>query len=120
MCSVYNAKHIVYYCILIHIAPPVIIRPPEDLAVEVDRLVTIPCVSDGIPIPDVMFLMDGNEVEVDTRVTQAGQFLVITRADIGDDGLYSCMAENSAGTAESEAARLVVFRKCLASYKLTS
>jgi len=92
---------------------PVIIRPPENEAVEVNRLVTIPCVSDGVPVPNVLFFMDGNDVQTnDNRVTQAGQFLVITRAEMSDAGMYSCTAQNPVGTITSDPARLVVFRKC--------
>ena len=90
---------------------PVFIRPPENEAIEIDRLVNIPCVSDGVPIPDTVFYINGNPVELDERVTQAGQFLVITRALPSDDGMYTCTAENSAGSITSESARVIVFRK---------
>jgi len=93
------------------LAPPTIVRPPTDATVEIDRLVTMPCVSDGIPSPDVTFFKNGNPIELNSRVIQTGQFLVITRAEITDDGIYNCMAENSAGIAVSNTARLVVFRK---------
>ena len=72
---------------------------------------TIPCVSDGVPMPTVAFLKDGSAVELDARVTQTGQFLVITRAEAGDNGMYSCTANNSAGNITSSEARLIVFRK---------
>ena len=88
-----------------------IIRAPEDVAVEINRLVTIPCVSDGVPVPTVTFFKDGSVVEIDNRVTLAGQFLVITRTEAGDNGMYSCRAENSAGNVTSGEARLIVFRK---------
>lgn len=91
---------------------PVIIRLPENEAVEVNRLVTIPCVSDGVPKPNVVFFKDGNAVQTDgNRVTQVGQFLVITRAEISDAGMYSCTAQNSEGNVTSDPARLIVFRK---------
>ena len=90
---------------------PVIVRPPENEAIEIDRLVTLPCVSDGVPLPDTTFYMNGNPVGLDSRVTQTGQFLVITRAETGDDGMYSCTANNSAGSITSAPVRLIVFRK---------
>ena len=94
-----------------YLAQPVIIRGPDDVVVEIDRLVTLPCVSDGVPMPNVTFFMDGNAVELDTRVIQNGQFLVITRVVASDDGAYTCTAQNSAGTSTSGEGRLVVFRK---------
>ena len=90
---------------------PVFVRPPEDEAIEIDRLVTIPCVSDGVPMPDTTFYVNGDPVGLDSRVIQTGQFLVITRAEPGDDGIYRCTANNSAGSITSAPARLVVFRK---------
>ena len=90
---------------------PVFIRPPENEAIEIDRLVNIPCVSDGVPVPDTVFYINGNPVVLDERVTQAGQFLVITRALPSDDSMYTCTAENSAGNITSEPARVIVFRK---------
>ena len=88
-----------------------IIRAPEDVAVEIGRLVNIPCVSDGVPLPTVTFFKDGSVVELDNRVTQAGPFLIIARTEASDNGMYSCMAENSAGTVTSGEARLLIFRK---------
>ena len=99
---------------------PVLIRPPEDEAVEINRLVNIPCVSDGVPLPNVTFLKDGEAVEMDARVTQNGQFLIISRVEIGDGGMYSCRAENDAGIAISDAARLIVFRKYSSMHWLAS
>jgi len=98
---------------------PVIIRPPENEAVEIDRLVTIPCVSDGVPVPDVVFHMDGSDVQTNSRVTQAGQFLLITRTEMSDAGMYSCTAKNPAGTITSNSARLIVFRKYFTVWKET-
>lgn len=90
---------------------PVLIRPPEDQAVEIGRLVNIPCVAEGVPMPNITFFVDGSPVELDATVTQAGQFLVITGVEIGDEGMYSCTAQNSAGSITSSPARLIVFRK---------
>ena len=92
-------------------ALPIIVRPPEDTAVELDRLVVLNCVSTGIPEPIVTFFHSSSEVQLDNRITQNGQFLIITRAEITDSGEYFCQAVNSAGTAQSSPATLVVFSK---------
>ena len=79
---------------------------------------TIPCVAEGVPTPDVEFLRDGVLLIPDnSRVIQSGQFLIISRATTSDEGSYSCRAENSAGTAISGEARLIVFRKSATQYK---
>jgi len=80
--------------------------------------VTIPCVAEGVPTPNVEFLRDGTVLIPDnSRVIQSGQFLIISRATISDDGSYSCRAENPAGIAISDEARLIVFRKSATQYK---
>lgn len=90
---------------------PVIIRPPLTVAVEINRILNIPCVSTGVPTPNVTFFKDGNAVETDSRVTQSGQFLIITRIIASDTGEYHCLAENSVGNTTSEAVRIIVFSK---------
>jgi len=92
-------------------ALPTIVRPPEDTAVEVERLVVLNCVSTGIPDPTVTFFHDSSEVQLDSRITKRGHFLIINRALLTDRGEYYCEATNSAGTARSNPATLVVFSK---------
>jgi len=92
-------------------ALPIIVRPPQDTAVEVERLVVLNCVSTGTPDPTVTFFHDSSEVQLDSRITQRGHFLIINRALLADRGEYFCEATNSAGTVQSSPATLIVFSK---------
>ena len=90
---------------------PFIVRPPEDDAAEVGRLLSIKCLSNGIPDPTVTFFHNSIEVQLDFRISQQGHFLVITDARESDSGEYHCTAENVAGAIQSDPARLVIFSK---------
>ena len=86
-------------------------RAPESVAVEVQRTLSLACVSTGIPDPNVTFFHNSIEVEFDVRVRQVGHFLIIANADDTDSGEYYCRAENIVGNVLSASARLVVFSK---------
>ena len=94
------------------VAMPVIEGSPEDEAVELDGIVRLSCFASGVPVPDIKFYHNDVEVVLDSRVAQAGSFLVITRAVVEDQGMYHCEAANMVGTARSNSSTLIVFSKC--------
>ena len=95
------------YCSFV--AVPVIVRHPEDVAVELGRLVVLRCTSTGLPTPMVTFYHNDAEVTLNNRVVQIGQFLQITNAARDDQGTYHCVARNDAGNVTSTSAALVIF-----------
>ena len=94
---------------ILSVAVPVIVRHPEDEAVELDRLVLLRCTSTGVPVPQVTFYHNDAEATLNSRVVQIGQFLQITRVTRDDQGRYHCVASNDAGEVMSTTAVLVVF-----------
>ena len=94
------------YC---SVAMPVIEGSPEDEAVELDGLVRLSCFASGVPVPKITFYHNDVEVVLDSRVAQAGSFLLITRAVVEDEGMYHCEANNTVGTARSNSSTLIVF-----------
>ena len=65
---------------------------PSVLTALIGQTVTLPCVVQGEPRPQVSWFHDGRLLE--TRDVAA---LRIQRASLADRGSYSCVAENSAG-----------------------
>lgn len=55
--------------------------------------------SPGNPVPDIMWLKDGQLLVPDAhhQVLSHGRFLQISEAQVADTGRYSCLASNSAG-----------------------
>ncbi len=58
--------------------------------------VDISCTASGLPVPDVQWIRNGT-VKSSGKKTAFMTFNNISRAD---DGLYTCRANNSAGTGE--------------------
>ena len=85
---------------------------PEDDAVEINHIVQLSCFASGVPAPDITFYHNDVEVVLDSRVSQIGPFLVITRAIVEDQGTYYCNASNVVGFAVSNSSMLIVFSKC--------
>ncbi|XP_067083733.1 hemicentin-1 [Osmerus mordax] len=73
-------------------AKPKIQAGPSVLKALIGQTVTLPCVVQGEPRPQVRWFHDGRLLE--TREVAA---LRIQRASLADQGSYSCVAENSAG-----------------------
>ena len=90
---------------------PVIEGSPEDDAVEIDRIVQLSCFASGVPAPNITFYHNDVEVVLDSRVSQIGPFLVITRVVVEDQGTYYCNASNVVGSAVSNSSMLIVFSK---------
>jgi len=74
-------------------------------------VLSLTCISTGIPEPTVTFFRNSVEIKTDTRISQQGFFLIIANVAESDSGEYYCTAENVAGSVQSPPARLVVFSK---------
>ena len=89
---------------------PVIIRPPEAIEVEVNSSIMIPCVSEGVPQPNVTFYFNGEEMKNDDeRITIDKQIVTIDQVDKSDDGIYHCSASNIADSIESSPVRVIIY-----------
>uniref|UniRef100_A0A8D2KTM3 Hemicentin 1 n=1 Tax=Varanus komodoensis TaxID=61221 RepID=A0A8D2KTM3_VARKO len=85
--------------------PPAIMNnkdKPEDLTALVDTSVNIECQAVGTPPPQINWLKNGLPLSISShiRLLSAGQILRIVRAQIADNGMYTCVASSRAGVAK--------------------
>jgi len=83
-------------------------------------VLSLACVSTGIPEPTITFFHNSIEIKSDLRISQQGYFLIITNVVESDSGEYYCRAENVAGTVQSPSARLIIFGKLKSVYSYYS
>ncbi|XP_035116299.2 hemicentin-2 isoform X2 [Callithrix jacchus] len=65
---------------------------------------TLECDASGFPVPEIVWLKDGQLIPKvgGHRLLDGGRSLHFPRIQEGDSGLYSCRAENQAGTAQRD------------------
>ena len=84
---------------------PQFLARPRTQAVEVGGEVTLECSANGLPQPQITWLKDGREMELeddDQRISRTGSgSLTIRRAEVGDEGGYQCRAENTEDSLDS-------------------
>ncbi|XP_053737549.1 hemicentin-1 isoform X1 [Synchiropus splendidus] len=70
-----------------------------DTKVKEKHNLTLNCDVSGNPVPDIIWMKDGQQVVPDARhqVLSHGHFFQISGAQVVDTGRYSCVASNSAG-----------------------
>lgn len=92
---------------------PLIIRPPDNAAVQVGDSVMLTCISEGIPPPVVTFYFNGEEMKEDAVIiiNDTSHIVTITTVDKSHDGEYSCVASSVAGSVASNLSRITVFGK---------
>ena len=72
-----------------------------NLSVIAERPVVIDCPAQGTPPPDITWLKNGYEINLNlnsgVRVISKGRRLEIPSSDVADAGDYTCVAKNPAG-----------------------
>ena len=85
--------------------PPVFLLTPRGRSVLVGSRVTLECSANGLPQPNLTWLKDGREIElelVDTRYVRTGSgSLTINNVRLEDEGGYQCRAENTEDSQDS-------------------
>ncbi|KAF3823358.1 hypothetical protein GH733_010794, partial [Mirounga leonina] len=84
--------------------PPKIQRGPKLTKVQVGQRVDIPCDAQGTPLPVITWFKGRSALLVDgvQHVSNLDGTLSIDQAMLSDAGLYTCVATNIAGSAETE------------------
>uniref|UniRef100_A0A803W8Y0 Hemicentin 1 n=1 Tax=Ficedula albicollis TaxID=59894 RepID=A0A803W8Y0_FICAL len=88
------------YDLSVHVPPGIVGENAlEDVKVKEKHGVTLLCEVTGNPVPQVMWLKDGQAlVEAgDARIVPSGGSLHISEAQLLDTGRYTCLASNTAG-----------------------
>ncbi|CAF0772843.1 unnamed protein product [Rotaria sordida] len=71
--------------------------------IQINRTYTLPCLVKGIPKPIIKWLKNGKKFSIDNKRIQLfrdDQYLEIRNINEQDAGIYTCLAENLAGTAK--------------------
>nr|XP_057943826.1 roundabout homolog 1 isoform X2 [Doryrhamphus excisus] len=98
-------------------APPRIVHHPSDVVVKFGKPATFSCRADGNPKPTIEWLHDGQPLEVSKGDGQLQPMFLsddrlfflsvgVGRHGQSHEGIYTCVARNSAGTAVSHNASL--------------
>ncbi|XP_028269954.1 hemicentin-1 isoform X2 [Parambassis ranga] len=70
---------------------------PEELTIAVDSPLELECSAVGVPPPTLSWLKDGHPLEGTNIVQQDGHFVRISKVQVEDAGLYTCLASSLAG-----------------------
>ena len=95
----YIINYAVFFFLFSFSVPPTILPGPTELTVTAGKLVTLPCMSDGVPEPTVTWQKDGTPLRLDVPGLrqQATGSLQIPVAKESDIGSYTCLVYNDAG-----------------------
>lgn len=80
--------------------PPNITQPPEGVVAAEGMDVFLDCVASGVPPPTITWLKDGQAIpscdEAEDNVC-VNESVIITGAQLENEGVYSCVAQNPLG-----------------------
>ncbi|CAL8251670.1 unnamed protein product [Boreogadus saida] len=70
---------------------------PNELTLAVNSPLELECTAVGVPPPTLSWLKDGRPMERPEVVTEEGRFVKISKVEVEDAGLYTCLASSPAG-----------------------
>ncbi|KAF7658577.1 hypothetical protein LDENG_00010770 [Lucifuga dentata] len=70
---------------------------PEELTIAVNSPLELECSAVGVPPPTLSWLKDGRPLEGTDIIQQDGHFVRISKVQVEDAGLYTCLASSLAG-----------------------
>ncbi|CAL8343147.1 unnamed protein product [Lota lota] len=70
---------------------------PDELTLAVNGPLELECTAAGVPAPTLSWLKDGRPMERTEAVTEEGRFVRISKVQVEDAGLYTCLASSPAG-----------------------
>ncbi|XP_035273002.1 protogenin A-like [Anguilla anguilla] len=90
------------------LAPPSLVEWPESLTRPRAGTARFVCQAEGVPLPHITWLKNGEEVHSNGRIKMYSSKLVINQIIPEDDAIYQCLAENEQGSVLSTARLIVV------------
>ena len=85
------------------ISAPVLLERPVESTVNESQIVVLKCTADGYPTPQVTWSKMNSSLPVGRHMVESSGALVVTDVKPGDEGVYSCRAENLLGSVNSTA-----------------
>ncbi|XP_061672486.1 hemicentin-1 [Syngnathoides biaculeatus] len=70
---------------------------PEELTIAVNKPLELECSAEGVPPPTLSWLKDGRPLGGTNAIQDDGRILSITKIQVEDAGLYTCLASSPAG-----------------------
>ena len=94
---------------LLFLGPPVIITPPEDMAVLSGANVRFFCRGIGAPDPTLVWLKNSDAIQPSNRISIDKNIglLVLNQVSIDDVATYTCVYKNEYGDARKSAVLIV-------------
>ena len=79
------------------ISVPSLLQRPADTTVNESNTAILKCTADGNPSPNVMWTRLSSSLSIGRHVVESSGALILKEVRPGDDGVYSCRAENLLG-----------------------
>ncbi|XP_022603168.1 hemicentin-1 [Seriola dumerili] len=89
--------------VVVHVPPSIRTTGPAERSVVLHKLISLECISSGIPPPSITWLKNGRPVDTTQehlKLEYAGRTLKVKDARLEDSGRYTCLATNAAGEAQ--------------------
>ena len=97
------------------ISAPVLLEGPVESTVNENQIAVLKCTADGYSTPQVTWSKMNSSLPVGRHMVESSGALVVKDVRPGDEGVYSCRAENLLGSVNSTANLTV---QCKLSYYL--
>jgi len=91
------------------ISPPSLLQPPVATTVNKSQTAILKCTVDGNPPPQVTWSKLNSSLPVERHEVESSGALIVKDVRPGDDGVYSCRAENLLGSVNATAKLTVQF-----------
>ena len=85
------------------ISAPSLLQPPSGTTVNESQTAILKCTADGNPPPQVTWSKPNSSLPVRRHMVESSGALILKDVRPGDDGVYSCRAENLLGSVNATA-----------------
>ncbi len=101
----------------IPLSAPVLQKPPSGITVNESQTAVLTCSANGHPPPRITWFKVSSSLPVGRHVIESSGALIVKNVKPGDDGVYSCRAENLMGNVSASAKLTVQCECCYYVYK---
>ncbi|XP_067052599.1 uncharacterized protein [Acropora muricata] len=91
------------------LSEPSLLQPPVETIVNETQTAILKCTVDGNPTPKISWFKQNSLLPVGRHVVEPSGALIVRDVKPGDDGVYSCKAENLLGSVNASAKLTVQF-----------